>query len=395
MEAMFRLHRIAADCTRVTVLAPDECFVDHAMDAQVPFAVAGSQRTALKTLAGGAGADLRRGRLQTVDVAGHSIVTDDGELIAYDVLLVAVGALPRPATRSLCFGLDGGEERMHGLIQDVEEGYVRSIGFVVPAGATHPIAVYELALMTADRARGMCQSCDLTLVTAEPAPLAAFGSRVSLALAGWLHGADVSVRTAARVEIPARGVVELHPGGEQLRFDRIVSVPVLDGPAVDGLPHDSDGFLAIDRHGCVLGTRDVYAAGDVTNALIKHRSAACQQADTAADAIAAHAGVAIESTPTAGVLEGVLLTEHAAMILSRVPAAPRVVRRAAAGWPPAKAMGRELARHLAALAVDEHVAAELEASRGQARSLCSTSSRAPPNERSEANPMTTAVPPAR
>lgn len=362
LEAMFRLHRIAADRTQVTLLASDACFVDHAMDAQVPFAVSRSRRTALKTLASAAGAHLRRGRLQTVDIDGHKIITDNDELITYDVLLVAIGALARPTAHSLCFGLGGGEERMNGIIQDVEHGYVRRIAFVVPAGATHPIAVYELALMTADRAYGMCQSCDLTLVTAEPAPLAAFGSSVSLALTGWLHRADVSIRTAARIELPARGVVELHPGGEQLSFDRVVTVPVLDGPAIDGLPHDDDGFLGIDRHGRVQGARDVYAAGDVTSAPIKHRSIACQQADTAADAIADHAGVAIESTPTAGVLEGVLLTEHAAMIMSSAPAGsattPRVVRRAAAGWPPAKAMGRELARHLGALPAQEHVVAE-------------------------------------
>lgn len=57
----------------------------------------------------------------------------------------------------------------------------------------------------------------------------------------------------------------------------VVTVPVLDGPAVEGLPHDDGGFLTIDQHGRVLGAPDVYAAGDMTSAPIKHRSVACQR----------------------------------------------------------------------------------------------------------------------
>ena len=54
----------------------------------------------------------------------------------------------------------------------------------------------------------------------------------------------------------------------------------------------------------------MYAAGDATDFEIKQGGIACQQADAAAEAIAADAGVAIEPTPFAPVLRGLLLTEH-------------------------------------------------------------------------------------
>ena len=43
-------------------------------------------------------------------------------------------------------------EALHGLVQDIEEGYVRSVAFVVPAGVSWSLPLYELALMTARRA---------------------------------------------------------------------------------------------------------------------------------------------------------------------------------------------------------------------------------------------------
>jgi hypothetical protein len=48
-------------------------------------------------------------------------------------MLIAVGAFQRaPFERALTFGIPGSEERMHGLIRDVKDGYVKQIAFVVP-----------------------------------------------------------------------------------------------------------------------------------------------------------------------------------------------------------------------------------------------------------------------
>jgi sulfide:quinone oxidoreductase len=353
LEAAFRLQRVAGSAIQTTILAPDTHVTARPMAVLAPFAAGHAPRVPLGELAGAAAARLSHGRMISVDVEAHHAVTDDGEPIAYDALLIATGAVQRPPPKhTLAFGAPGSEERMHGLIQDLEGGYVRKIAFVVPAGANWPLALYELALMSAERAYGMCQRHDLMLLTAEPAPLAIFGEQASRALTARLYAAGVTVRTAVDVEVPACGLIELHPGGERLTVDRIVTLPLFDGPAIDGLPHDEHGFLAVDEHGRVEGVPDVYAAGDVTHHPIKQVGLACQQADAAADMIAAQAGVAIEPQPYTPVLEGILLTEGATMIMRRERDAAgndsSVVSRAGRWRGPTKAIGRELAAHLAA-----------------------------------------------
>lgn len=239
---------------------------------------------------------------------------------------------------------------MHGLIQDVEEGWVRRVAFVVPAEATWPVPLYELALMTAERAYDLCQRPELTFVTAEPAPLALFGPLASRALTERLHDGGIEVHTAVATDVPKRGLLELHPSGERVTVDRIVTLPSPYGPRLQGLPHNAHGFLVVDRHGRVRGTPDVYAAGDVTDHPIKQGGLACQQADAAADAIAAQAGAAIEPEPREPLLEGVLLTERTALFMRRESRADiavcSVVARRRRSWRPTKITGRELVAHL-------------------------------------------------
>jgi sulfide:quinone oxidoreductase len=351
LEAMFRLHRIAGPRAQVTLLAPNDEFCNHALDVLLPFATPHARRQDVRTLAAAAGAEVHLGRVSSIDVDEHHVITDAGETVPYDVLLLAIGAVQRaPMPHSLCFGSEGSQEHMHGLVQDVEAGYVRRIAFVMPRGATWPVALYELALMTAERCFDQCQTCSLTLLTGESAPLAIFGAATTKALLDRLQTAGITLRTSVEVEVPARGHVAIAGGAEQLAVDRIVTVPVLDGPSVAGVRHDGNGFLIIDHHGRVEGAEDVYAAGDVTSGPIKHGSLACRQADAAAEAIAAQAGVTLEPAPISPVLEGVLLTERDALLMRYEPdagaAQAEVLRRGAPGWPPTKISGRELALHL-------------------------------------------------
>ena len=131
------------------------------------------------------GAYLRRGIIVSVDRDAREVQLDGGEILAYDALLIAVGGIQRsPYPRALAFGTPESEERMHGLIQDLEDGYVKRIAFVVPPAASWPLPLYELALLTAARSFDMCVDVELTLVTSEPSPLAVFGAAVSREVAG-------------------------------------------------------------------------------------------------------------------------------------------------------------------------------------------------------------------
>jgi sulfide:quinone oxidoreductase len=347
LEAAFRLQHVAGQRVRTTILAPDEYLATHAKAVLVPFAAGAIPREPLPGLASDAGARLRRGRMTAVDAAEHRVITADGGAIDYDVLLIAIGAVSRAHPHALSFGGPGSERHMHGLIQDLEAGFVRRIVFVVPEDATWPVPLYELALLTAERAYDMCLTPELTIVTPEHAPLELFGFEVSGALTKQLIDAGVTVITDTHAEVMTTRMVNLRGAG-LLAADRVVTLPAFEGPAVPGLPHDAAGYLRVDPHGRVVGAPDVYAAGDVTHHRVKQGGLACQQADAAADAIAARAGAAIEPRPYAPALQGVLLTEHAETFLRRgstkdASGSDRALRR-----PPAKLAGRELSRHLSA-----------------------------------------------
>jgi sulfide:quinone oxidoreductase len=350
MEAALVLRRLAGDLVETTILTPDEHFVHLPMTVLVPFARSGSKRHPLDQIVADSDATVRRGTLASVDPASREVRTGAGEIIAYDALLVAVGGVQAsPYPRALTFGRAGADERMHGLIQDVEDGYVSRVAFVVAPGVTWPLPLYELALMTAERAYETCAHAELMLVTHEASALAMFGAAASRDITELLDVAGISLKTGTSVELPECNVLELQPQGESHKVDRVVTLPTLTGPTIGGLPHDAAGFLPVDAQGRVLGAPGVYAAGDVTDFEIKQGGIACQQADAAAETIAACAGAAIEPHPFTPVLHAVLLTEHETRWLQRdldktdgtsTAAGPRE------GSPWTKIAGRELSRHL-------------------------------------------------
>ena len=202
--------------------------------------------------------------------------------------------------------------------------------------------------MLAERAHGMGAKVELHVITPEASPLALFGAEASRQVATMLTDAGITFHGAAAPEIVGVGEVRPGPGQAPIAVDRIISMPRLEGPAIPGLPHDQGGFLVTDRHARVQGVPDVYAAGDVTAFPIKQGGLACQQADAAAAAIAAHAGAAVSPEPFTPVLRGMLRTERGAHFMRREGEDERVAGRAL-WWPPTKIAGRELAGYLETL----------------------------------------------
>jgi sulfide:quinone oxidoreductase len=324
IEAALALRRFAGSLVETTLVTPDEDCVHLPMTVLTPFARSGSTRYPLPDLVSDADAILRRGTIASVDADSRAVRTGDGETLAYDALLVAVGGVQQlPYPRALAYGTPGSEERMHGLIQDMEAGYVKRVAFVVPDGVSWPLPLYELALMTAERADDMCSHVELTFVTPESSPLELFGPDTARDVGELLDEAGIVLRTST------------HADGEHLRADRVVTLPTLTGPRIDGLPHDAAGFLRVDAHGRVEGAPGVYAAGDATNFGIKQGGIACQQADAAAEMIAVAAGAEIEPRAFRPALRALLVTDYHVRWLGPPEAAP---------W--TKIAGRELSRHL-------------------------------------------------
>ena len=173
-----------------------------------------------------------------------------------------------------------------------------------------------------------------------------FGGRPAAEIAGLI--AQAGIRLHCGTVAAAAGVRTLRLGdGRDIELDRIVTLALPRGPRVPGVPCDANGFVPCDEHGRVPGVPDVYAAGDVTSFAIKQGGLACQQADAAAECIAAAAGARIDPRPFTPVLRGVLLTEAWSRFLRREDdGSDGVIAERELWWPPSKIAGRELARYL-------------------------------------------------
>jgi sulfide:quinone oxidoreductase len=316
LECALALADLAPERTDVKVLAPEPEFVYRPLAVREPFSYGPATRYPLAEIVRDARAELIADRLAWIDPDAQVAHTKDGADIRYDALVIAVGALAR-ARYEHATTIDDHhmDETLHGLIQDIEGGYAHELAFVVPPRMGWPLPVYELALMSVGRAFEMDIELTVTIVTPEDRPLAIFGDTASDAVERLLARAKVETITSAYAEIPSPGEIAIEPGDHVLRAQRIVALPELYGPPVRGLPSGEHGFLRTDPHGRLHGVGPIYAAGDATDFPVKQGGLAAQQADCAAEAIAALAGAAVTPQPFTPVVKGMLLTDSKPLYL--------------------------------------------------------------------------------
>jgi sulfide:quinone oxidoreductase len=317
LETALALADLAPDRTEVTVIAPNSEFVYRPMTVIEPFAYGPAERYKLASIIRDAGARLLEGELASVDLAKQAIQTKVGESLGYGALLLGVGARAEPCfEHALTIDDRHLDETLHGLIQDVEGGYVRSIAFVSPGRMPWQLPLYELAMMTAGRAFDMDEELAVTILTPEDHPLAIFGEAASEAVSGALERAHIETINSAYCEVPRPGEVVVNPGGKRLQVDRVVALPELYGPSVLGVPVGENGFIRVDPFGQVPDAGAIYAAGDAIDFPVKHGGLGSQQADAAAESIAALAGAEVTPRPFNPVIHGMLLTAEKPLYLT-------------------------------------------------------------------------------
>ena len=349
LETALALRALAEDLVSVEVIAPETEFTYRALAVAEPFHSDQVQRFPLRALVHGAGATLRRGSVSAIDPEQKAVMLADGEDVSYDAFVLALGARAEPAvTGALTFRGPEDVAALTALLEDAACGKLKRIAFVVPAGVSWPLPLYELALMTGNYLTDHgTRGVDLVIVTSEEHPLGVFGPEASAVITDLLNLRGVEVqRTSAAVEW--RDGALAVAGGRTVEADAAVAMPRLVGPALPGLPHDGGGFVPIDLEGRVTGLADVYAAGDATTSRPKQGGLATQQADAVAAAIARDLGADVERMPFRPVLRGLLLTGLVARYLrADIPRGRSVVDTEPLWQPSTKIVGRYLSPYLA------------------------------------------------
>jgi sulfide:quinone oxidoreductase len=315
LEFVLALRALTGGRIAITLVAPEPDFVLRQLLVAAPLGAATPVRLPLAELAVDVGFRLVQATLDSVDPERHRAILRSGDALRYDTLVLAPGARRLPAfDDALHLGDDEGALGLAELHDEIGRGAVRSVAFVAPATTGWLLPLYEAALLTANTGFGV----EVSLVTPEAQPLEYFGPEASAAVAQALREAGVALR------------------GDALAADRIVTVPLLRGPRIPGVPATGlYGLIAIDCHTRVLGVPDLYAIGDATDFPCKQAAVACQQADLAAADIAARYDFTAAPPAFAPELRATLLTGRGEPLLLN------------GGQGPDKLPGRHLGPYLA------------------------------------------------
>jgi sulfide:quinone oxidoreductase len=367
LEALLALRALAGHLVSVTLLAPEPELVYRPVTVAEAFGRAEARSYQIADILADQHAEHVQDSLEHVDPEGRAVVTGSGVRIPYDALLVATGArATAPLPGALTFGGRADVPRLRALLDELVNGTARSVAFALAREQVWALPLYELALMTGAHLREHSRDARVVVVTPEEEPLELFGPEAAHALRPMLAALGITLRCSSMPALVRRRELVL-VGGGGVFVDRVVTLPLLEGPRVSGLPADEHGFIPVDTHGRVAGLADVYAAGDITAFPLKQGGLAAQQADAVAEAIAARAGAALTPGPFRPVLRGLLMTAGAPLYLRCEP--HRVSRQASVAidqprarhndaaasaasdqplwWPPAKIAGRYLAPYLA------------------------------------------------
>lgn len=311
IEGLLRLRTLTGDALEVTMIAPDEELRYRPLAVDEPFGRGRAPSYPTRTIASRTGAVWVQDAIDWLDPDAQVVHTAAGSSVPYDALLLAVGGrLVAPFEHVTLFDDAHADEAYHGLIQDVEGGYTRSVALLIPDGPAWLLPAYELALMTAERAGSMGEEgIAVSIVTPEPAPLAALGEEASDAVSALLSRARVKVYASAHPQVPEARRVLVTPEGPELEVERIVALPRIEGRPIRNVPAVAGDFVPVDEFGKVPGMADhVFAAGDATDMPLRHGGLGAQQADVAAAGIAAMAGADVTPVPLRPVVRAVLHT---------------------------------------------------------------------------------------
>jgi sulfide:quinone oxidoreductase len=238
---------------QVVLVAPGRHLTLRTLENGRPRAV----RVALSLLAEHTGMEHVRDAVAAVDLPAGRVHTQDGLELAYDALVLAVGARAVPAVPG---ALTYRDPRDVGRLNEALERIARNghrprVVFAVPPGVTGSRPLYELAVHTATRLSGDGVDAELSVVTPETRmPHQELGDA--------LASARVTVQGGLVPTFVEDGRLWAGPPGG-VPADLVVALPHRAGPALPGVPADAAGFALVDADGLIEGTDDAYAIGSM------------------------------------------------------------------------------------------------------------------------------------
>jgi sulfide:quinone oxidoreductase len=308
LEAALALRALADEQVHVTVVAPEPRFAYRPAATVEAFGEGPARSYDLAAMCREFGAVYRRDRLVGVVSRVRLARLGSGSRLAYDALVLALGARARTAVAgALTFRDQRDVPAFRRMLHELEHLRDARLVFAVSPGTTWPLPLYELALLAAGHAADHRLDTTIALVSPERTPLAVFGDEASRLVGGLLAERGVRFIGGAGASGVRRDGALVLQSGEVIEADRVVASPQLQAGRLLGVPSSRGGFVPTDSCGRVEGLVDVYAAGDMTTSPIKQGGLAAQQADRVAATIVAELDLPARSSRSDGVLGARLL----------------------------------------------------------------------------------------
>lgn len=292
LELVLAVRELVGRAVSVTMICPEPEFAYRPEAVAEPFG-GRVQRYPLGPIADAMEFDLIDDRVVAVDDARSVVVAVSGRSIPYDQLVVAAGAHAESAFDHVTTILAPGSDQLRRAVRELEDGTINDVVLAVGARSGWTLPAYEVALLLAKTAASSGRASRVTLATYERQPLEVFGGKASRAVADLLESREVDVICGVREFQREKRTLTIQPDGQRLSADRVLALPALLGPKIQGLPVDEYRFVRVGPWFDVEGHPvrrhpGVWAIGDAASYPVKQGGVAAQQADVVAVGIAAH-----------------------------------------------------------------------------------------------------------
>jgi sulfide:quinone oxidoreductase len=305
LEAMLAFDVIAYSKADVHLFSPKSKFVLKSLAVSSGFGRGGLLNFDLPKLTATARATFHNSSVSKIITERRVIRLSGDSEFNYDYLIASPGAKPLwSVPGAINYPGPAGNQAVTEALATLRDRESVKVVVTVPEGGAWPLPMYELALLIADE---LDSGASMTIVTPEKSPLELFGKASTERVAALLRNRNIeTILETAPAEY--RDGVLVTTDGRQIKADLAVTLPLLTGRRIPGLPYDEQGFIPVDDFGQIQQHSREFAAGDVASFPVKFGGLATEQADVVAAAIAAAAWDGPAPEPFKPVYRGTLVT---------------------------------------------------------------------------------------
>ncbi len=326
LEAMLALDAISYSGADVHLFSPEPKFVLKPLAVSTGFGRGGLLNFDLPKLTATAGATFHNLSVSEVVTHRRLIRLSDNSEFNYDYLIASPGTEPLPSVPGATpYWGPAGNEAVTEAVAMLRDREDVKVVVTMPEGGSWPLPLYELALLISAE---LGSGTSTTIVTPERSPLDLFGKASTEKVATLLRNRNIATLLETAPAEYRDGVL-VTTDGRQIEADLAVTLPLLTGRRIPGLPFDERGFIPVDDFGQIEQHSREFAAGDVTSVPVKFGGLATEQADVVVAAIAAAAWGGPAPEPFKPVYRGTLVTSDGLVGLG-----PGAESSAPYGWDP-------------------------------------------------------------